>query len=71
MLDNLKNACLQKTADCGEKYGLGNSQVDFVMHSLRHTILTRYGESGVDVFTIMRIAGQTASWFRSGMSIQP
>ena len=31
---------------------------DFVIHSLRHTILTRLGESGVDAFTIMRIAGQ-------------
>jgi hypothetical protein len=30
---------------------------DFVMHSLRHTMLTRLGESGVDAFTIMRTAG--------------
>jgi len=30
---------------------------DFVIHSLRHTMLTRLGESGVDAFTIMRIAG--------------
>jgi integrase len=30
---------------------------DFVLHSLRHTMLTRLGESGVDDFTIMRIAG--------------
>ena len=34
--------------------GLGK---DFVIHSLRHTMLTRLGESGVDAFTIMRIAG--------------
>jgi integrase len=30
---------------------------DFVIHSLRHTMLTRLGEAGADVFTIMRIAG--------------
>lgn len=33
---------------------------DFVMHSLRHTMLTRLGESGVDAFTIMRIAGHSS-----------
>jgi integrase len=32
---------------------------DFVIHSLRHTMLTRLGESGVDAFTIMRIAGHS------------
>ena len=32
---------------------------DFVLHSLRHTMLTRLGESGVDAFTIMRIAGHS------------
>ena len=31
---------------------------DFVIHSLRHTMLTRLGESGADAFTIKRIAGQ-------------
>jgi len=31
--------------------------VDFVIHSLRHTMLTRLGEAGVDAFTIMRVAG--------------
>lgn len=36
--------------------GLGR---DFVIHSLRHTMLTRPGESGVDAFTIMRIAGHS------------
>ena len=29
---------------------------DFVIHSLRHTMLTRLGEAGADAFTIMRIA---------------
>jgi len=33
---------------------------DFVMYSLRHTMLTRLGESGVDAFTIMRIAGHSS-----------
>jgi integrase len=37
--------------------GLGK---DFVIHSLRHTMLTRLGESGVDAFTIMRIAGHSS-----------
>jgi len=27
--------------------------VDFVIHSLRRTMLTRLGESGADAFTIM------------------
>lgn len=30
---------------------------DFVIHSLRHTMLTRLGEAGVGAFTIMKIAG--------------
>jgi integrase len=33
---------------------------DFVIHSLRHTALTRLGESGADAFTIMRIAGHSS-----------
>ena len=36
------------------------SGADFVLHSLRHTILNRLGESGVDAFTIMRIAGHSS-----------
>ncbi|MEK6303208.1 MAG: tyrosine-type recombinase/integrase [Acidobacteriota bacterium] len=32
---------------------------DFVLHSLRHTFLTRLGEAGVDAFTLMRIAGHS------------
>ena len=34
-----------------------NLPKDFVLHSLRHTMLTRLGETGTDAFTIMRIAG--------------
>ena len=30
---------------------------EFVVHSLRHTMLTRLGEAGADAFTIMKIAG--------------
>ncbi len=33
---------------------------EFVIHSLRHTMLTRLGESGASAFTIMRIAGHSS-----------
>ncbi len=33
---------------------------EFVVHSLRHTMLTRLGESGAEAFTIMRIAGHSS-----------
>ena len=33
---------------------------DFVVHSLRHTMLTRLGEAGADAFTIMKIAGHSS-----------
>ncbi len=33
---------------------------EFVVHSLRHTFLTRLGESGADVFAIMKIAGHSS-----------
>lgn len=33
---------------------------DFVIHSLRHTMLTRLREAGTDVFTIMRVAGHSS-----------
>ncbi len=33
---------------------------DFVLHSLRHTVLSQFGASGVDAFTIMRIAGHSS-----------
>jgi site-specific recombinase XerD len=38
---------------------LGLSE-EFVIHSLRHTMLTRLGEAGVDAFTIMKIAGHSS-----------
>src|SRR5262249_38238904 len=37
-----------------------NFPPDFVLHSCRHTMLTRLGESGADVFTIKRIAGHSS-----------
>jgi integrase len=33
---------------------------EFVIHSLRHTMLTRMGEAGADAFTIQRIAGHSS-----------
>ena len=33
---------------------------EFVLHCLRHTMLSRLGESGVEAFTIMRIAGHSS-----------
>jgi len=33
---------------------------EFVLHSLRHTMLTRLGESGADAFKIMKIAGHSS-----------
>jgi integrase len=33
---------------------------DFVIHSLRHTMLSRLGEAGADAFTIMKIAGHSS-----------
>jgi site-specific recombinase XerD len=33
---------------------------EFIMHSLRHTMLTPLGEAGADAFTIMKIAGQSS-----------
>ena len=30
---------------------------EFVVHSLRHTILTRHGEAGADAFIIMKTPG--------------
>jgi len=33
---------------------------DFVVHSLRHSMLTRLGEAGADAFSIMKIAGHSS-----------
>jgi integrase len=37
-----------------------NFPKDFVLHSLRHTCLTRLGEAGADAFTIMKLAGHSS-----------
>jgi site-specific recombinase XerD len=36
-----------------------NMSDDFVLHSFRHTMLTRLGEAGADAFTIMKVAGHS------------
>ena len=33
---------------------------EFVLHSLKHTVLTRMGEAGADAFTIMKVAGHSS-----------
>lgn len=33
---------------------------EFVLHSLRHTAITRWGEAGMDAFTIMKLAGHSS-----------
>jgi len=40
--------------------GLTGFGSEFVIHSLRHTMLTRLGRSRADAFTIMRIAGHSS-----------
>ena len=43
------------------KKALKDSKVrPFVLYSLRHTFLTRLGESGCDVWTLARIAGHSS-----------
>lgn len=37
-----------------------NLSDEFVLHSLRHTMLTRLGEAGADAFTLMRVAGHSS-----------
>ena len=33
---------------------------DFVVHSMRHTALTRFGESGIDIYALQAIAGHAS-----------
>jgi integrase len=42
------------------KKGNGKAVRPFVLYSLRHTFLTRLGESGCDVWTLARIAGHSS-----------
>jgi integrase len=34
--------------------------MDCVIHSFRHTFLTRFGEAGADAFTIKKVAGHSS-----------
>jgi len=55
-LDHQHGEFCRMMTSCGQA-GFGS---EFVIHSLRHTMLTRLGESGADAFTIMRIAGHSS-----------
>jgi integrase len=50
------NICRPKSCD-KQSYSFPK---DFVLHSLRHTCLTRLGEAGADAFTIMKLAGHSS-----------
>jgi len=41
------------------KNGMPAFPRDFIIHPLRHTMLSRLGEAGADAFTVMRIAGHS------------
>ena len=44
---------------------------EFVLHSLRHTMLTRLGEAGAEAFTTMKIAGHSSVTVSQRTCIQP
>ena len=41
---------------------------DCVIHSLRHTFLTRFGEAGADAFTIKKVAGHSSVTIQNAIS---
>jgi site-specific recombinase XerD len=47
-------------ADAVEYDEENRRRTNFVVHSIRHTFLTRMGLTGVDIFTLMRIAGHSS-----------
>ena len=49
-----------ETIAVAAKEGRGKAIPPFVLYSLRHTFLTRLGESGCDVWTLARIAGHSS-----------
>jgi site-specific recombinase XerD len=51
-VDSLKSQHRKALKDSGVKA--------FVLYSLRHTMLTRLGESGADAFSIQKIAGHSS-----------
>jgi integrase len=55
-----KHAKVFETIAAGAKEGKGKAVRPFVLYSLRHTFLTRLGESGCDVWTLARIAGHSS-----------
>jgi integrase len=55
-----KHAKVFKTIATRAKEGKGKTVRPFVLYSLRHTFLTRLGESGCDVWTLARIAGHSS-----------
>lgn len=54
-----------------QKRGLLKLPKGCVVHSLRHTMLTRLGEAGADAFTIMRIAGHSSVVVSNGTYTRP
>jgi hypothetical protein len=71
----LKNLIAARTLRDGLQRWKGNAVRfrffvgDFVLHSLRHTMLTRLGESGVDAFSIK--ADRRAQQYRRIAAIHP
>jgi integrase len=55
-----KHAKVFATLMAQAKGGNGKAVRPFVLYSLRHTFLTRLGESGCDVWTLARIAGHSS-----------
>jgi integrase len=55
-----KHARVFETLAAEAKKGNGKTVKPFVLYSLRHTFLTRLGESGCDVWTLARIAGHSS-----------
>jgi integrase len=55
-----KHARVFATIATEAKTGIRRAVRPFVLYSLRHTFLTRLGESGCDVWTLARIAGHSS-----------
>jgi integrase len=60
--DSSKNAILVTSIDHQHEIVRDTLKLpkEFVVHSLRHTMLTRLGEAGAEAFTIMKIAGHSS-----------
>ena len=53
----LVTSCDHEHTKVREQLGM---PTEFVLHSLRHSMLSRLGEAGTDTFTLMRIAGHSS-----------